>query len=191
MASFSSWPCGLVRGCCLRWLTFESYFNNEYFTENVVPTPGWVLVLASRLMYENMAHSWLITGPLCLDKLAVYTLQLVTPHPSRLHRLGRLSGHIPILCTSHSNSSQQSDLCTCSKCLHTSFVAPSTSETDGPFSSPQRVLPLRAPFRPSSPCSISPPVSWPRYVWFGTVAGDGAPRSLSAESLQDLPFFAL
>ena len=65
LASFLSWPCGLVRGCGLRWLTLESYFHNEHFPGNLVPTPGLVLVLASRLMYENMAYSWLITGPLC------------------------------------------------------------------------------------------------------------------------------
>ena len=175
MASFSSWPCGLVRGCCLRWLTLESYFNNEHFTENVVPTPGWVLVLASRLMYENMAYSWLITGPLCLDKLAVYTLQLVTPHPSRLHRLGRLSGHnqfcahpiqIPL-------SSPIYALDPSVSIPHLSLIpSPSTSETDGPFSSPQRVLPLRAPLlvRPLLvllsqylPSRVSAPI---RYGWY-------------------------
>ena len=64
------------------------------------------------------------------------------------------------------------------------FLSSSTSESDGQLSSPQRVLRcgiLCSPvFSLCSFPSISPPVSLLRYGMVGTVAGDGAPRSLSA-----------
>ena len=63
------------------------------------------------------------------------------------------------------------------------LVSSSTSESDGLLSSPQRVLRCGILCSPvfslcSSPC-ISPPVSLTRYGMVGTVAGDGAPRTLS------------
>ena len=68
---------------------------------------------------------------------------------------------------------------------HLSLIpSSSTSETDGQFSSPQRVPPLWDPLlvRPLLvllsqylPSRVSAPI---RYGWY-TVAGDGAPRSLS------------
>ena len=63
------------------------------------------------------------------------------------------------------------------------LLSSSTSESDGQLSSPQRVLRGGILCSPvfsscSSPC-ISPPVSLTRYSMVGTVAGDGAPRSLS------------
>ena len=78
------------------WLTLESYINNEHFTGMVIPTPGFFLVLASRLMYENKAYRWSITCTTLVSllvfpfassgRLAICTLQFVTPHPSRLCR---------------------------------------------------------------------------------------------------------
>ena len=63
------------------------------------------------------------------------------------------------------------------------FLSSSTSESDGQLSSPQRILHcgiLCSPvFSLCSYPSISPPVSLLRYGMVGTVAGDGAPRSLS------------
>ena len=64
------------------------------------------------------------------------------------------------------------------------FLSSSTSESDGQLSSPQRVLRCGILCSPVfSLCSfypsISPPVSLLRYGMVGTVAGDGAPRSLS------------
>ena len=63
------------------------------------------------------------------------------------------------------------------------LLSSSTSESDGLLSSPQRVIRCGILCSPvfslcSSPC-ISPPVSLTRYGMVGTVAGDGAPRSLS------------
>ena len=63
------------------------------------------------------------------------------------------------------------------------LLSSSTSESDGLPGSPQRVCRCGILCSPvfslcSSPC-ISPPVSLTRYGMVGTVAGDGAPRSLS------------
>ena len=62
-------------------------------------------------------------------------------------------------------------------------LSTSTSETGGLLRSPQRVprcgLLCSSAFSLCSFPSISPPVSPLRYSMVGTVAGDGAPRSLS------------
>ena len=58
------------------------------------------------------------------------------------------------------------------------LLSSSTSESDGQLSSPQRVLCSPVFSLCSAPC-ISPPVSLTRYGMVDTVAGDGAPRSLS------------
>ena len=70
--------------------------------------------------------------------------------------------------------------------LRLSLVLPSsTSESDGQLSSPQCVLRCgilcSSVFSLCSFPSISPPVSLLRYGMVGTVAGDGAPRSLSVD----------
>ena len=80
LASFSSWPRGLVRERSLCWLTLESYINNEHFNGKVIPTPGFFLVLASRLMYENKAYSWSIT---CTTLVSLLVVSLLLPSPMR------------------------------------------------------------------------------------------------------------
>ena len=59
-ASLSSWPIGLVRACSL--LPSGSSLLHASTSLTVIPTPGYFLVLALRLTYENMAHRWSITG---------------------------------------------------------------------------------------------------------------------------------
>ena len=57
MASSSSSP----HGCSTR--VKPSYIFAEHFVTLVFPTPGLFLVLALRLLYENVAYRWLITTP--------------------------------------------------------------------------------------------------------------------------------
>ena len=59
-ASLSSWPIGLVRACSL--LPSGSSLLHASTSLTVIPTPGYFLVLALRLTYENMAYRWSITG---------------------------------------------------------------------------------------------------------------------------------
>jgi len=52
----------------------------------VIPTPGFFLVLASRLMYENKAYRWSITCT-TLVSLLVFPLLRLEGWPSALYNL--------------------------------------------------------------------------------------------------------
>ena len=153
----------------------------------VIPTPGPFLVRASRLLYENMAYRWWISWTIFASLLQCNSRRERRP----LTTTPRFPSSVPSFRLA--NGSRDTNL------AFTLFSS-STSESDGQLSRPQPVLRcgiLCSPvFSLYSFPSISPPVSLLRYGMVGTVAGDGAPRSLHVSSpffgsQLDSPFFVL
>ena len=136
----------------------------------VIPTPGPFLVRASWLLYENMAYRWWISWTSFASLLQCNSRRERRP----LTTTPRFPSSVPS--SRLANGSRDTNL------AFTLFSS-STSESDGQLSSPQPVLHcgfLCSPvFSLCSFPSVSPPVSLLRYGTVGTVAGDGAPRSLS------------
>ena len=173
IAPFSCWPRGLVRECSPagRPQTSTSMPNTSF--------NWWSSHMAS---FSSSPCGWRTRiRPTLVDHLHCIGLSQATPSireqwPLVLHTLwplirpvfadgGRIKGH----CSRFSRS--------------LFFLSSSTSEAGGQLSSPQRVprcgLLCSSAFSWYSFPSISPPVSPLRYGMVGTVAGDGAPRSLS------------
>ena len=147
---------------CLGWL------NNGSSSASL-------LVQASRLstrmlLYENMAYRWWISW--------TSFASLLQCNSRRERRPLTTTPRFPssVLSSRLANGSRDTNL------AFTLFSS-STSESDGQLSSPQPVLRCGILCSPVfSLCSfpgISSPVSLLRYGTVGTVAGDGAPRSLS------------
>ena len=162
LAPFSSWPRGLV--------------------------PGLFLVLASRLLYENMAYRWWISWT---------SLASLLPCTSSLVR--RPFTTTPCVPSSVPSSRMADGSRVTLLVWPFSLLSSSTSESDGQLSSPQRViccgLLCLSVFFLCSSSSIFPPMSLLRYGMVGAVADDGAPRSLSDGRSSGVrwtcPFFVL
>ena len=176
----------LVRECCPAGRPWTSTSlprtSNQWSSQH----PDPFLVRASRLLYENMAYRWWISWTSFASLLQCNSRRERRP----LTTTPRFPSSVPS--SRLANRSRDTNL------AFTLFSS-STSESDGQLSSPQPVLRcgiLCSPvFSLCSFPSISPPVSLLRYGMVGTVAGDGAPRSLSVVrffgSQLDSPFFVL
>ena len=169
LAPFSSWPRGLVRECC-------------------PAGRPWTSTSLPRTSTQRHPNTWPFSRPRLAAVVREYGLPLVDlldhlclPPPMQLSRERR-----PLTTTPRFPSSvPPSRLANGLKDTNLAFTlfSSSTSESDGQLSRPQPVLRcgiLCSPvFSMCSFPSISPPVSLIRYGMVGTVAGDGAPRSLS------------
>ena len=152
------------------WSTLVFFISAAHFQPKMIPTPGPLLVRASRRLYENMAYRWWISWCSLASLLPCnsigerrpLTTTLMPPHSSHLRGLRTNQGSLLSLLSPLSSS---------------------TLESDGQLSSPQRVLRCGilclSVFSLCSFPSIFPSVSRLRYGMVGIVAGDGAPRSLS------------
>ena len=156
------------------WLISNFYVNAEHF-KLLILTPGLSLVLASRLLTRirptvgrSPEHHWPPSSPATTSSRERWPLNTTLRDPSSVPSLQMEDGSKVIFLVFYGLFL---------------FLSSSTSESDGQLSSPQRVLRcgiLCSPvFSLCSFPSISPPVSLLRYGMVGTVAGDGAPRSLS------------
>ena len=170
LAPFSSWPRGLVRECCPAGRPWTS--TSLPRTSNQRPSQH--LALFSSAPRGCCTRIWPTVGGSPGPSL---------PPSSNATHVG--SGR-PLTTTSRFPSSVPSSrLANGSRDTNLAFTlfSSSTSESDGQLSRPQPVLRcgiLCSPvFSLCSFPSISPPVSLLRYGMVGTVAGDGAPRSLS------------
>ena len=168
LAPFSSWPRGLVRECCPAgrpWTSTSLPRTSTQRHPNTWPSSRPRLAAVVR-EYSLWWISWTIIASLlqCNSRRERRPFTTTPRFPSSVPP-SRLA-----------NGSRDTNL------AFTLFSS-STSESDGQLSRPQPVLRcgiLCSPvFSMCSFPSISPPVSLIRYGMVGTVAGDGAPRSLS------------
>ena len=155
LAPFSSWPRGLVRECCPAGRSWTSTSLPRTSTQRH-PNTGPFLVRASRLLYENMAYRWWISWTIFASLLQCNSRRERRP-------LTTLPVSSSVLPSRLANGSRDTNLAF-------TFFSSSTSESDGQLSRPQPVL--HCGILCSSVFSMC---SFPS----GTVAGDGAPRSLS------------
>ena len=166
------------------------------------PSHGSLLVLASRLStrmlpcwstldsYNNAEHIQLASFSSTLLRLTCENKTYVGsstilhwPFPSHSIRSGTMASYIPhlwpFICPVFADGGRITGHCS----RFSYSLSSSTSEPGGLLSSPQRVprcgLLCSSAFSLCSFPNISPPVSPFRYGMVGTVAGDGAPRSLS------------
>ena len=118
------------------WSTLDFYINIEHFPSNVIPTPGLLLVLASAYRQWITKLPWPPSSPATPASRERWPLMTTPCDSSSVPSLRMVDG-------------SRVTLFVCSL----SLLSSSTSESDGPLSSPQRVLVASSFARPSSPCA--------------------------------------